>query len=141
MIRDGADEVLQRQWQYELRRKFNLDFEIVDSDRTFELRREMGIDTNPWKAFPRIITSMDYLRMPDVLQQFLQASGAATDAPDGGRTSAHAAWDLLIVDEAHHFAPQSGRRASQRTQMLRETASRCGRRLPTNCHPSNCRSV
>ena len=72
--------MLQRQWKYELRRKFNLDFEVIDSDSTFQLRRRLGIDTNPWKAFPRIITSMDYLRMPDVLQQFLQASGAGPDA-------------------------------------------------------------
>ena len=53
--------MLQRQWQYELRRKFNLEFEIIDSESTFQLRRRLGIDTNPWKAFPRIITSMDYL--------------------------------------------------------------------------------
>ena len=80
--------MLQRQWKYELRRKFNLDFEVIDSDSTFQLRRRLGIDTNPWKAFPRIITSMDYLRMPDVLGQFLQASGAGPDAEaDGGRTS------------------------------------------------------
>ena len=72
--------MLQRQWKYELRRKFNLEFEVIDSDSTFQLRRRLGIDTNPWKAFPRIITSMDYLRMPDVLQQFLQASGAGPDA-------------------------------------------------------------
>ena len=72
--------MLQRQWKYELRRKFNLDFEVIDSDSTFQLRRRLGIDTNPWKAFPRIITSMDYLRMPDVLEQFLQASGAGPDA-------------------------------------------------------------
>src|SRR3954463_7230800 len=106
--------MLQRQWKYELRRKFNLDFEVIDSDSTFQLRRRLGIDTNPWKASPRIITSMDYLRMPDVLQQFLQASGAgyAREAY-GNRTLAHAAWDLLILDEAHHFAPQSGSRASQ----------------------------
>ena len=101
--------MLQRQWKYELRRKFNLEFEVIDSDSTFQLRRRLGIDTNPWKAFPRIITSMDYLRMPDVLQQFLQASGAGPDAEsNGGRTSPHAPWDLLIVDECHHFAPQSG---------------------------------
>ena len=113
--------MLQRQWQYELRRKFNLDFRVIDSDSTFKLRRELGIDTNPWKAFPRIITSMDYLRMPDVLQQFLQASGAGADAEsNGNRATAHAPWDLLIVDEVHHFAPQSGNRASQRTRMLRE---------------------
>ena len=102
--------MLQRQWKYELRCKFSLDFEVIDSDSTFQLRRRLGIDTNPWKAFPRIITSMDYLRMPDVLGQFLQVSGAGPDAEtNGGQVAAHAPWDLLIVDECHHFAPQGGR--------------------------------
>ncbi len=133
--------MLQRQWKYELRRKFNLDFEIIDSDSTFQLRRRMGIDTNPWKAFPRIITSMDYLRMPDVLQQFLQASGVGPDAETDGRTMAHAPWDLLIVDECHHFAPQSGSRASQRTRMLREIRFLFEHRLFASATPHNGKTV
>ena len=101
--------MLQRQWRYELRRKFNLDFEVIDSDSTFQLRRRLGIDTNPWKTFPRIITSMDYLRMPDVLQQFLQASGAGADAEtNGGRTSPHAPWARRCVRAAQ--APPGGER-------------------------------
>jgi superfamily II DNA or RNA helicase len=134
--------MLQRQWQYELRRKFNLEFKVIDSDSTFKLRRDLGIDTNPWKAFPRIITSMDYLRMPDVLQQFLQASGAGPDAElNGGRTSPHAPWDLLIVDECHHFAPQSGNRASQRTQMLREIRFLFEHRIFASATPHNGKTV
>src|SRR5271165_6629331 len=134
--------MLQRQWQYELRRKFNLDFRVIDSDSTFKLRRELGIDTNPWKAFPRIITSMDYLRMPDVLQQFLQASGAGNDAEtNGNRTTAHAPWDLLIVDEVHHFAPQSGNRASQRTRMLREIRFLFEHRIFASATPHNGKTV
>jgi SNF2 family DNA or RNA helicase len=134
--------MLQRQWKYELRRKFNLDFEVIDSDSTFQLRRRMGIDTNPWKAFPRIITSMDYLRMPDVLQQFLQASGAGPDAEtDGHRTMPHAPWDLLIVDECHHFAPQAGNRASQRTRMLREVRFLFEHRLFASATPHNGKTV
>ena len=130
--------MLQRQWKYELRRKFNLDFEVIDSDTTFQLRRRMGIDTNPWKAFPRIITSMDYLRMPDVLQQFIQAS----DASDGtGRVPAHAPWDLLIADECHHFAPQSGNRASQRTRMLREIRFFFEHRIFASATPHNGKTV
>lgn len=134
--------MLQRQWKYELRRKFNLDFEIIDSDSTFQLRRRLGIDTNPWRAFPRIITSMDYLRMPDVLGQFLQASGAGPEADsNGGRVTAHAPWDLLIVDEAHHFAPQGGRRASQRTTMLREIRFLFEHRLFASATPHNGKTV
>ena len=133
--------MLQRQWKYELRRKFNLDFEVIDSDSTFQLRRRMGIDTNPWKAFPRIITSMDYLRMPDVLQQFLQASGDGPDTETNGRTLARAAWDLLIVDECHHFAPQSGSRASQRTRMLREIRFLFEHRVFASATPHNGKTV
>src|SRR5215471_3344272 len=134
--------MLQRQWKYELRRKFNLDFEIIDSDSTFQLRRRLGIDTNPWKAFPRIITSMDYLRMPDVLQQFLQASGAGPDAEASEqRVTAHAPWDLLIVDECHHFAPQSGSRASHRTRMLREIRFLFEHRIFASATPHNGRTV
>lgn len=134
--------MLQRQWRYELRRKFNLDFEVIDSDSTFQLRRRMGIDTNPWKAFPRIITSMDYLRMPDVLQQFLQAAGAGPDAEfNGNRTLPHAPWDLLIVDECHHFAPQSGSRASQRTRMLREIRFLFEHRVFASATPHNGKTV
>lgn len=133
--------MLQRQWKIELRRKFNLDFEVIDSDSTFQLRRRMGIDTNPWKAFPRIITSMDYLRMPDVLQQFLQASGAGPESESNGRTLAHAPWDLLIVDECHHFAPQGGNRASQRTRMLREIRFLFEHRLFASATPHNGKTV
>src|SRR5512135_2655798 len=79
-VGQGRSE-LQRQWKYELRRKFNLDFEVIDSESTFQLRRRLGIDANPWNVFPRIITSMDDLRMPDVLWQFLQASGGPTPRP------------------------------------------------------------
>lgn len=134
--------MLQRQWKYELRRKFNLEFEVIDSDSTFQLRRRLGIDTNPWKAFPRIITSMDYLRMPDVLQQFLQASGAGPDAETNGhRTMPHAPWDLLIVDECHHFAPATGNRASQRTQMLREVRFLFEHRIFASATPHNGKTV
>ncbi|MBV8555907.1 MAG: hypothetical protein JO116_10105, partial [Planctomycetaceae bacterium] len=132
--------MLERQWKYELRRKFSLDFEVIDSESTFQLRRRLGNDTNPWKAFPRIITSMDYLRMPDVLGQFLRASGADAEA-DGSRATAHAPWDLLIVDECHHFAPQSGGRASQRTRMLREIRFLFEHRLFASATPHNGKTV
>ena len=133
--------MLQRQWKYEMKRKFNLDFEIIDSDSTFQLRRRMGIDTNPWKAFPRIITSMDYLRMDDVLGQFLSASGVGLNAETDGRTMAHAPWDLLMVDECHHFAPQGGGRASQRTKMLREIRFLFEHRLFASATPHNGKTV
>ena len=80
--------------------------------------------------------------MPDVLQQFLQASGAGPDAEaDGDRTTPHAPWDLLIVDECHHFAPQSGSRASQRTRMLREIRFLFEHRIFASATPHNGKTV
>lgn len=134
--------MLQRQWLRELKRKFNLDFQIVDSDSTFQMRRQLGIDTNPWKAYPRIITSMDYLRLPDVLQQFCLASGAGSDGNPGDyQNKPHASWDLLIVDECHNFAPQSGSRSSQRTRMLREIRFLFEHRVFLSATPHNGKTV
>ena len=78
--------------------------------------------------------------MPDVLAQFLQSSGAETET-NGNVMAAHAPWDLLIVDECHHFAPQSGGRASQRTRMLREIRFLFEHRLFASATPHNGKTV
>ena len=62
---------LRTQWRDEMWEKFALTFDLVDRDATFELRRRMGMDANPWRAFSRIIASYHYLRQDDVLEQFL----------------------------------------------------------------------
>ena len=46
---------LRTQWRDEMWEKFALTFELVDRDATFELRRRMGMDANPWRALSRII--------------------------------------------------------------------------------------
>lgn len=89
---------LRTQWQDEMRSKFSLAFDIVDRDATHALRRQLGLDANPWRAFSRVITSYDYLKQPDVMEQFRSASRPAANSP-------HLPWDLLIVDEAHNLAP------------------------------------
>ena len=80
--------------------------------------------------------------MPDVLGQFLQASGVGPDAEtNGGLVAAHAPWDLLIVDECHHFAPQGGGRSSQRTRMLREIRFLFEHRIFASATPHNGKTV
>ena len=134
--------LLQTQWQTELKRKFNIDFEIIDTDSIFKLRRRMGIDTNPWKAYPRVITSMDYLRQPDVLQQFLQSTkasiGFGRNTSDNGP---HAPWDLLIVDECHNFSPLGSGRSSLRTKMLRDIRFLFEHRLFLSATPHNGKTI
>ncbi len=91
---------LRSQWQEEMRSKFAISFDIVDRDATHALRRQLGLDANPWRAFSRVITSYDYLKQPDVMEEFRSASRTAPNSP-------HLPWDLLIVDEAHNMAPAS----------------------------------
>lgn len=130
--------LLQRQWQSELKRKFSVDFKLIDSGTTFQIRRELGIDTNPWKAYPRIITPMDYLRLPDITHQFMQASEVNQDSQNNGP---YAPWDLLIVDECHNFAPQSGKRFSQRTKMLQDIRFLFEHRIFLSATPHNGKTV
>lgn len=131
---------LQRQWQSELSRKFNIEFEIVDSETSFETRKRLGLDTNPWKAYPRLITSMDYLRQPDVRQQLMAASGVGATS-ESASTMPYAPWDLLIVDEAHNLAPQNSRRNSQRYRMLSEIRFLFEHRIYLTATPHNGKTV
>ena len=53
---------LQNHWRDQMHDKFGLDFRIVDSALMKQLRRSRGIHTNPWTHFPRLITSIDFIK-------------------------------------------------------------------------------
>ena len=124
---------LQRQWVEEMLEKFNLEFRIIDRDAILQLRREYGTHVNPWRSYPRLVTSMDYLKRESALAQFRATLG-------GDGRDAAGSWDLLILDEAHNCAP-SGRRAyirdSDRTRMLRQVAPHFQHRLFLTATPHN----
>lgn len=124
---------LQRQWEQEMREKFNLDFRIIDREEAERLRKEYGIHVNPWRSHPRLITSMDLLKAERWLSLF-HSSLEQKRAP-GLRE-----WDLLIVDEAHNCAP-SGRqdyvRDSDRTKMLQAISDHFEHRLFLTATPHN----
>lgn len=121
---------LQLQWRDELRSKFSLDFDVLDRAAFTHVQREYGMDANPWAVTPRAITSMDFLRQPDVLGQF---RAAAVNLERG-----HAlALDLLIVDEAHNLAPMGFSERSDRTEMLAEVAPHAEHRLFLSATPHN----
>lgn len=101
---------LRDQWQGEMHDKFSLSFDIVDRRETHQLRRRLGLDANPWRTFPRIITSYHYLRQADVLQQFLTTCRS--------ENLARLPWDLLIVDEAHNLMPAAFGQDSELARML-----------------------
>ncbi len=121
---------LRTQWRDEMWSKFSLAFDLVDRDSTLKLRRSLGIDANPWRACPRVITSYHYLRQPDVLEQFTSAART----PEG---SPHLPWDLLIVDEAHNLMPSPFGEDSQLCEMLRHITPLFENRLFLTATPHN----
>ena len=121
---------LRLQWRDELETKFALPFEVVDRERTERLRRELGIDANPWRSFSRIVASYHYLRQPDIQEQFLAASQTRDGSP-------RLAWDLLIVDECHNLMPSPFGDDSELCQMLRQIAPCFEHRLFLSATPHN----
>jgi len=121
---------LRLQWRDEMWEKFSLSFDVVDRDETHALRRRLGMDANPWRAYNRIIASYHYLRQPDVLEQFL----AACRTPDG---SPHLPWDLLVVDECHNLMPSSFGEDSDLCKMVRLLAPQFENRIFLSATPHN----
>jgi SNF2 family DNA or RNA helicase len=93
---------LQIQWRDQMRDKFGLDFRVVDSTLMKELRRKRGIHVNPWQHFPRLITSIDFLKRDRPLRLLREM------LPGEGEPMYPRRFDLLIVDEAHNVAPSGG---------------------------------
>jgi hypothetical protein len=52
---------LSLKWQDEMREKFGLEFEIVNSELMARVRRSHGLNANPFRLFPRVIVSMAWL--------------------------------------------------------------------------------
>lgn len=76
---------LVHQWLVEMSRRFNLQFTILDEERCQALdEAEHG---NPFDTAQCVLCSLSFL----------------TDNPERFEQSLSVAWDLLIVDEAHHL--------------------------------------
>lgn len=121
---------LQLQWRDEMREKFSMDFTVIDRGAMTDIQREYGMDTNPWTVTPRAITSMEFLRQPDVLSQFL----VSAETLDRGH---ELAWDALVVDEAHNVAPQGFGERSQRSQAILDVSAYFEHRLFLTATPHN----
>ncbi len=106
---------LQLHWHDQMRDKFGLEFRIIDSESMRVLRRTRGIHVNPWAHFPRLITSMDFIKRERPLRLFLESVQSKPRYPRP--------FDILVLDEAHNVAP-SGRGQyamdSQRTRAMRD---------------------
>jgi superfamily II DNA or RNA helicase len=133
---------LSLKWRDEMREKFGLEFEIVNSELMARVLRTHGPNANPFRLYPRVIVSMAWL--PSLRAQRLLRAVYA-DARDTSSARRYA-FDVLIVDEAHHVAPASPAAAtgfrgyavdSQRTVATRALAEKCEHRLFLSATPHN----
>ncbi len=121
------------QWADELETRFGLRFTILDRAFLATMRRERGFAVNPWLTASRFLISHRLLVDPTYTEGLIDA---LRDFRPGS---------LLILDEAHHAAPASGRKYaidSQITKAIREMAPKFEHRLfltatPHNGHPNS----
>lgn len=116
------------QWQDELSAKFGLAFKVIDREFVQAMRRQHGFGINIWTTGSAFIVSHSLLIDEDY------TAGLRS------HLSAFRAKSLLILDEAHHAAPSSGRRYatdSQFTAAIRDLAPRFEHRLFLSATPHN----
>lgn len=123
---------LQIKWQTEMWEKFGLKFQIVDTPYIKKLRRERGLQANPWTSFPRLISSMDWMKRGEGLRMMKDILPPNVTYPRK--------FDILIVDEAHNVAPAGAIRyamPSQRTRLIRTIASHFQHKMFLTATPHN----
>jgi len=95
-----------RQWQIELREKFNLSWPVYDGDRMLWLKSpgydgptEQPVGRGNWHKQPFVITSSHLMRRRERAAELLDQAEP---------------WDVIIVDEAHHARRKSPGGAGER---------------------------
>ncbi len=78
---------LRQQWADELSRRFEIRSAVIDAATLSALAGSLPFDVNPWTIEAVAITSIDFIKQPEVL-----------------RALTAELWDLVIVDEAHQAA-------------------------------------
>lgn len=93
---------LLRQWQFELKSKFNETFSIINSDTVGYLKKTQAYDGNPFDAFESVLVSSAWIRTE-------KWANLATSTP----------WDMIIVDEAHHARVHGTKESKTETQLYK----------------------
>jgi superfamily II DNA/RNA helicase len=125
---------LKSKWLDEMRDKFGLEFRAIDRENATRMRREFGPTINPWASFPRLVTSIDYLKAEQPRRLFEELFDKSL------RDRGLRPWDLLILDEAHNAAPAGRKhyvRDSDRTTLLRAIAGHFEHKLFLTATPHN----
>ena len=101
---------LLRQWEQELRLRFDLRFRVIADAAALEAeRRARELGGNPFDAVPLCLTALDFAKQERVLQELERT-----------------AWDLVIIDEAHHCVGAREPRDVTQRRRLAEVLARTG---------------
>lgn len=87
-----------RQWADELQRRFQIAASIFDAPSLRRFTAALPFGVNPWSVEPVAITSIDFIKQPEVL-----------------RAVTSLLWDIFIIDEAHQAATAPQRSAAVTT--------------------------
>ena len=102
-----APPSLVRQWQYELKSKFNEEFSILNTATVRFLRDTQGSKGNPFAQFDSVIVSSSWI-----------------SGDRWAKLAAQVQWDMVVVDEAHHARVHRNRQTSTRLyKVVRELVS------------------
>jgi hypothetical protein len=97
---------LVRQWQFELKSKFNETFSVLNSDTVRFLKSAQGFDGNPFEAFDSVIVSSGWI-----------------GSEPWSKLMAEVPWDMVIVDEAHHARVRVSGNKREETRLYRAVRS------------------
>jgi superfamily II DNA or RNA helicase len=86
---------LRDQWRDELQSRFQLNAEVLDAQCIARIAGELVAEVNPWAIHPVAITSIDFVKRPEVMRSLETLT-----------------WDVLVFDEAHALAGRSDRAAA-----------------------------
>jgi superfamily II DNA or RNA helicase len=84
-----------QQWADELARRFHIGAQVFDAPALRHFAAALPFGVNPWMVEPVTITSIDFIKQPEVL-----------------RTVTSVIWDIVIIDEAHQAATAPRRAAA-----------------------------
>ena len=91
-----------RQWQFELKSKFNESFSIINRETVKFLRNTQAMADNPFLIYDSVIVS-----------------SAWVSTPAWAKLAAEASWDMVIVDEAHHARVRRSGNRREETRLYR----------------------
>ena len=86
---------LREQWRDELQSRFQLKAEVLDAQCIARIAGELVGEVNPWAIHRVAITSIDFIKRPEVMRSLETLT-----------------WDAIVFDEAHTLAGRSDRAAA-----------------------------